>query len=54
MITSARINEDLRGVAGLDWISALRSEGIRKLRAAGVIQMSLFDKQVLLAFDGEN
>ena len=31
MITSARINEDLRGVDGLDWISALRTEGIRKL-----------------------
>jgi len=29
MITSARINEDLRGVEGLDWISALRTEGIR-------------------------
>lgn len=31
MITSKRINEDLREVEGLDWISALRSEGIRKL-----------------------
>ena len=47
MITSARINEDLRGVEGLDWISALRTEGIRKLCAAGTIQMSLFDKQDL-------
>jgi transposase len=47
MITSARINEDLRGVEGLDWISALRSEGIRKLMAAGTIQMSLFDRQDL-------
>ncbi len=47
MITSARINEDLRGVDGLDWISALRTEGIRTLRKAGAIQMSLFDKQDL-------
>jgi hypothetical protein len=39
MITSARINEDLRGVDGLDWISALRTEGIRKLREAGTIQI---------------
>ncbi len=31
MITTARIDEDLRGVEGLNWISALRSEGIRKL-----------------------
>lgn len=47
MITSARINEDLRGVDGLDWISALRTEGIRKLRNAGEIQTSLFDQQDL-------
>ncbi len=47
MITSARINEDLRGIKGLDWISALRTEGIRKLMAADAIQMSLFEKQDL-------
>jgi hypothetical protein len=47
MITTAQINEDLRGVEGLDWISALRTEGIRKLMAAGTIQMSLFDRQDL-------
>jgi transposase len=54
MITSARINEDLRGVAGLDWISALRTEGIRKLRAAGAIQMSLFDDQDLAEVTSEH
>jgi transposase len=54
MITSARINEDLRGVEGLDWISALRSEGIRKLREAGAIQMSLFDKQDLAEVTSEH
>lgn len=47
MITSARINEDLREVEGLDWISALRSEGIRKLVEAGLVQRSLFDEQDL-------
>lgn len=47
MITSARIREDLRGVEGLDWISALRSDGIRKLIGAGLVQRSLFDEQEL-------
>ena len=47
MITTARINEDLREIKGLDWISALRTEGIRKLLQAGAIQLSLFDKQDL-------
>jgi len=54
MITTARINEDLRGVAGLDWIAALRAEGIRKLRDAGSIQMSLFDKQNLAEVTSEH
>ena len=54
MITSARINEDLRGVAGLDWISALRTEGIRKLCDAGTIPMSLFDKQDLAEVTSEH
>ena len=54
MITSARINEDLRDVDGLDWISALRTEGIRKLREAGTIQMSLFDKHDLAEVTSEH
>ena len=54
MITSARINEDLRDVDGLDWISALRTEGIRKLREAGTIQMSLFDRQDLAEVTSEH
>ena len=54
MITTARINEDLRGVEGLDWISALRSEGIRKLLKAGTIQMSLFDQQDLAEVTSEH
>jgi transposase len=47
MITTARINEDLRNVEGLDWISALRSEGIRKLITGGLVQKSLFDERDL-------
>lgn len=54
MITSARINEDLRGIDGLDWISALRTEGIRRLCEAGTIQMSLFDNQDLAEVTSEH
>lgn len=54
MITSARIREDLRDVAGLDWISALRSDGIRKLIAAGQVQRSLFDEQELAEISSED
>lgn len=47
MITTARINDNLREVDGLDWISALRSEGIRKLINAKLVQPSLFDERDL-------
>ena len=47
MITSARIDEDLRGVAGLDWITALRADGLKKLHSQGAIQRSLFDERDL-------
>ena len=44
MLTGARINEELRPVEGLDWISALRSDAIAKLaRDDGPLQLSLFD-----------
>ena len=55
MITSARIREDLQKNEGFDWISALRTEGIRKLADAGHIQRSLFDEQDLVEIeDSEN
>ena len=54
MITSARINEDLRPVDGLDWISALRTEGIRKLCEVGTIQMSLFENHDLAEVTSEH
>jgi transposase len=47
MITSQRIDQDLRGVDGLDWITALRSDKIRALTNAGSIQPSLFDEKDL-------
>jgi transposase len=47
MITSRRINEEFRDVEGLDWITALRSENIRKLATQKVIQPSLFDEKDL-------
>jgi len=47
MITSKRIDEDLRDVEGLAWISALRSDAIRKLVREETIQPSLFDERDL-------
>ncbi len=44
MITEARIRDDLQGIEGLDWITALRSPAIRKLVAEGSLQPSLFDE----------
>lgn len=54
MITTARINEDLRSVEGLDWISALRSDGIRQLMASEAFQLSLFDNQDLAEVTSED
>lgn len=45
MLTSARIDEELRGVDGLDWISALRSTEISKLLPEQGFQYSLFDEK---------
>jgi hypothetical protein len=48
MITSKRIDETLRGVEGLDWITALRADNIKKLVEEGIIQPSLFDELDLM------
>jgi hypothetical protein len=45
MLTSARIREDVSGVDGVDWISALRTSDIRKLKAVQDLQLSLFDER---------
>jgi len=47
MITQARIDQELRGLEGLDWIGALRSSQIAGLLQEGVIAPSLFDEKNL-------
>jgi len=49
MITQKQINA-LRGVDGFDWITALRSGGIRKLINGGALQLDLFDERNLFEF----
>jgi len=53
MLTSARIGEELAGVDGMDWITALRSGSIRKLLDSGDIQPSLFDERDLAEITSE-
>jgi hypothetical protein len=45
MLTSARLREDFEGVAGLGWITALRTTEIQKLVAGPGFQFSLFDER---------
>lgn len=47
MITSARIEQDLKQAPGLEWITALRGPAIRKLVNAGILDVSLFDERDL-------
>ena len=47
MLTSARIEEELRPIDGLDWITALRAPAIRKLAEEGCVTRSLFDQRDL-------
>jgi hypothetical protein len=47
LLTAARIQEELRPVEGLDWITALRAPQIRALVEGGALQLSLFDEQDL-------
>ncbi|HEY9821470.1 MAG TPA: IS1634 family transposase [Candidatus Sericytochromatia bacterium] len=47
LITDARINEDLKTIEGLDWITALRAPQIRQLVEQEYLQLSLFDQQDL-------
>jgi transposase len=48
MITSKRIEETLRDIEGLDWVTALRADTIKTLVQQGIIQPSLFDKRDLI------
>ena len=47
MITDARIRDDLSGIEGLEWITALRAPAIAGLVARGTLQLSLFDHRDL-------
>lgn len=47
MLTAARIREDLQPLAGIDWITALKSVEVRKLVSEQALQLSLFDEQDL-------
>ena len=47
MLTQKRIEDELRPLEGLEWITALRAPQIRTLAADEVLQMSLFDKHDL-------
>ena len=46
MITQTQI-DDIKGLDGVDWITALRAEGIKKLVEGGALQMELFDERNL-------
>lgn len=47
MITSARIEEDLKRAPGIDWITALRGPAIHKLATSRALDVSLFDEKDL-------
>jgi transposase len=47
MLTQARIEQELRPVQGLEWITALRAGEIQKLVGDGALQLSLFDQTEL-------
>ena len=47
MLTEKRIEEELRPIKGLDWITALRAPQIQKLASDGALQLSLFDQRDL-------
>jgi transposase len=49
MITQKQIDE-LRPQEGLDWITALKSGGIRKLVEGGSLQLDLFDERNVFEF----
>lgn len=49
MITQKQIDE-LRNIDGFDWITALRSGGIRQLIEGGALQLGLFDERNLFEF----
>ena len=53
MIKQARI-EALRAKGGVDWVSALDSRQVQRLRDGGAIQLSLFDEKDLVEIQSED
>lgn len=47
ILTQARINQELKTVEGLDWITALRAPQLRQLMEQEYLQLSLFDQRDL-------
>jgi len=47
LLTEARISQELQGITGWSWITALRAPAIQQLRAGGQLQLSLFDQRDL-------
>jgi hypothetical protein len=47
MISQKRIDDDLRNLEGVDWITALKGASIRKLIDGGQLQLGLFDERNL-------
>jgi len=47
MISQKLIDDDLRNLDGVDWITALKGPSIRKLIDAGQLQLGLFDERNL-------
>lgn len=45
LLTEARIRDELKPVAGLGWITALRASAIKQLVSTGALQLSLFDQR---------
>lgn len=45
MLTDTRIQEDIKPVDGLEWITALKGSSLKKLVESGTLQLSLFDNQ---------
>jgi transposase len=54
LLTDARIDQELRPVEGLKWITALRAPAIGALVDEGDLQLSLFDERDLFELESPN
>ena len=54
ILTTAKINESVKPVEGLEWITALTKPQIRQLVEAEAIQIGLFDEKNLVEFESED